>query len=221
MMADSIEPIPSDAEATSAELAACAQAQPRAQVAAQGEAQGEAQDGAPPEPENTAVNSAGIKRHILLDQLESKARASNGESGGSNGNGAGNGMSINRSSAPMSAPKVSLPPASSPAATSPGGDFDEDYVPRIAHGFEPPSQAGQAVHLHVASDLATQEILHRLYNLCQQHSGETEVWLHLDNGTEMVQLKVSTSFWVNADAQFIEDVAAVLGAANVMAPLVN
>ena len=108
-----------------------------------------------------------------------------------------------------------MPPASAPAY----GGGDEDYVPRIHHGFEPPAEAVDAVHLHVSSELATQDILHRLYNMCQQHAGATEVWLHLDNGTEMVQLRVSASFWVNADSQFIEDVAELLGADNVMAPL--
>ena len=110
------------------------------------------------------------------------------------------------------------PPASSPAH---GNGHDDDYVPRVQHGFEPPAEAVDAVHLHVASDMATQDILHRLYNMCQQHSGATEVWLHLDNGTEMVQMRVSASFWVNADAQFVQDVAELLGADNVMAPVLG
>ena len=216
MMADSIEPIKTDeAEAQSADLAA------RAEMAAGAEPSGDTLA----ETENTAINSSGIKRHILLDQLESKARASNGGANGNGGNGAngqsaGNGMSINRSHAPS----VNLPPASAPSMPPPAsapayGGGDEDYVPRIHHGFEPPAEAVDAVHLHVSSELATQDILHRLYNMCQQHSGATEVWLHLDNGTEMVQLRVSASFWVNADPQFIEDVAELLGADNVMAPM--
>ena len=183
-----------------------------------GGASGGGASGAPAE--NTAINSSGIKRHILLDQLESKARASNGENGGGKGQSAANGMSINRSHAPS----VHLPPASAPSmppisAPAYGGGHDSDYVPRVHHGFEPPAEAGNAVHLHVASEMATQDILHRVYNMCQQHSGATEVWLHLDNGTEMVQLRVSASFWVNADQQFIDDVAELLGADNVMAPL--
>ena len=229
MMADSIQRIKTDeAEAESADLAA------RAQMAAGGDANannsangdsangdgasGGGASGAPAE--NTAINSSGIKRHILLDQLESKARASNGENGGGKGQSAANGMSINRSHAPS----VHLPPASAPSmppisAPAYGGGHDSDYVPRVHHGFEPPAEAGNAVHLHVASEMATQDILHRVYNMCQQHSGATEVWLHLDNGTEMVQLRVSASFWVNADQQFIDDVAELLGADNVMAPL--
>ena len=220
MMADSIEPIKTDeAEAQSADLAARAEMAAGAEPGADAPASGEV--------ENTAINSSGIKRHILLDQLESKARASNGgaNGNGSNGNGAngqsaGNGMSINRSHTPS----VNLPPASAPSMPPPPGSApaygggDGDYVPRIHHGFEPPAEAVDAVHLHVSSELATQDILHRLYNMCQQHSGATEVWLHLDNGTEMVQLRVSASFWVNADPQFIEDVAELLGADNVMAP---
>ena len=226
MMADSIEPIKTqEAEAQSADIAA------RAEMAAGADNNGDAgiEGGAP---ENTAINSSGIKRHVLLDQLEAKARASNGENvgngngaGNANGNGAsvGNGMSISRSHAPS----VHLPPASMPApppsVASPayGNGHDDEYIPRIHHGFEPPAEAGNAVHLHVAANVATQDILHRLYNMCQQHSGATEVWLHLDNGTEMVQLRVSASFWVNADAQFVEDVAELLGADNVMAPMLG
>ena len=214
MMADSIEPIKTDeAEAQSAELAQ------RQEMAAGADNGG---DVAAVETENTAINSSGIKRHILLDQLESKARASNGENGHSNG--AGSGMTMNRSHAPS----VNLPPASAMPATPPSsapaygnGHGDDDEIPRVPHGFEPPAEATDAVHLHVSSELATQDILHRLYNMCQQHSGATEVWLHLDNGAEMVQLKVSASFWVNADAQFVEDVADLLGADNVMAPMLG
>ena len=222
MMADSIEPIKTDeAEAQSAELA-------QRQEMAAGADNGGDVAAAQGEVENTAINSSGIKRHILLDQLESKARASNGGNGGnsSHGNGQpnGNGMTLNRSHAPS----VNLPPASAPAATPPpqsspnyGNGHGDDYIPRVHRGFEPPAEATDAVHLHVSSELATQDILHRLYNMCQQHSGATEVWLHLDNGAEMVQLKVSASFWVNADAQFVEDVAELLGADNVMAPMLG
>ncbi len=235
MMADSIEPIKTEeAEAQSAEIA---QRQEMAAGANGVAANNGAQDvaGVGGEIENTAVNSSGIKRHILLDQLESKARASNGGGGntshvpngnGGNGPGAGNGMTMNRSHAPS----VNLPPASSPPAgaapttvpqSSPNysNGHGDDYIPRVHRGFEPPAEAIDAVHLHVSSEMATQDILHRLYNMCQQHSGATEVWLHLDNGAEMVQLKVSASFWVNADAQFVEDVAELLGADNVMAPM--
>ncbi len=213
MMADNIEPIPNDAEADSAEIAA------RNEMAADA---GETE--AAPATENTAVNSSGVKRHILLDQLESNgSNGSNGNGANGNSQNAGNGMSINRSHAPS----VNLPPASAPSVTTPqappayGGGHDDDTVPRVHHGFEPPAEAVDAVHLHVSSEMATQDILHRLYNMCQQHSGATEVWLHLDNGAEMVQMKVSASFWVNADAQFVEDVAELLGADNVMAPMLD
>ena len=210
MMADSIEPIKDDAEAISAELAG--RPQPLDDSGENAGADASAK-------ENTAVNSSGIKRHVLLEQMEAKARASNGENGGAmtNGGAANGGMSVHRSHAPS----VTLPPPSAPmASTAPayGGSFDGDYTPRIGYGFEPPAETEGAVHLHVAAELATQEILHRIYNLCQQHQGATEVWLHLDNGTEMVQLKVSASFWVNADSQFCEDVADLLGESNVLVP---
>ena len=199
MMADSIEPIKDDAEAQSAELAA------RPKPLESGDSGAEA--------EITAVNKTGIKRHVLLEQMEAKARASNGENG-SNGNGSSNGMTLHRAPAPS----VTLPPAAVLPPSNFGGD--EDAVPHIPHGFEPPLEAGEAVHLHVKSEMATPEILHRLYNLCQEHRGATEVWLHLDNGSEMVQLRVSASFWVDADQQFCDDVADLLGAANVMVPAV-
>ncbi len=220
MMADSIEPIKTEeAEAQSADIAA------RQEMAAESSANGGDVAANGGEVENTAINSSGIKRHVLLDQLEAKARASNGANGnGANGQSVGNGMSINRSHAPS----VNLPPASMGAATPPSsspaygnGHGDDDEIPRVPHGFEPPADAVDAVHLHVSSAMATQDILHRLYNMCQQHSGATEVWLHLDNGDEMVQMKISASFWVNADAQFVEDVAELLGADNVMAPVLG
>ncbi len=161
--------------------------------------------------------SNGVKGHVLLDNLGAKNGSdANGHSNG-NGNGAqngGNGFSFSRSSAPS----VTLPPPDSAPSSNSNHAYEEEGPPRIHHSFAPPGDAGDAVHVHVPAGAATREIINRLYNVCRRHPGATELWLHVDNGEEMVQLKVSASYWVNADDHFCEDVAGLLGGENVMVP---
>ena len=206
MMADDVEEIPMEKAQSQSE-----------QIAARADENGDEPktlngiiDAQPPKP----------RGHMLLQQLE-KNGAKNG--GHSNGNGGGNGapkpnasgFSINRSSAPV----VTLPPADAPPPAY-LADEEESGPRSISYAFEPPAEATSAVHLHVSSDLASHQLLARLVNVCQKHRGATEVWLHVDNGSEMVQMKVSPSFWVDADEQFCADVAALLGDENVLLPAI-
>ncbi len=171
-------------------------------------------------PNGNGVNgngSNGVKGHVLLDKLNGNGSSSrsNGYSNG-NGNGApsnGSGFSISRSSAPS----VTLPPQGA-APAMPDSYGEEETVARIGHNFAPPGDAFEAVHVHVPAGIASREIINRLYNVCRRHPGATELWLHVDNGEEMVQLKVSASYWVNADEGFCEDVAGLLGGENVTVP---
>ncbi|MBW3636984.1 MAG: hypothetical protein KY445_11085, partial [Armatimonadetes bacterium] len=205
MMADDIEVI-DDAQAQNA--AAVRAARPPAQESA---------------PEENGEMPSAVKGHVLLDKLASNGNV-NGHSNGNghtnghkNGNGTnghsnGNGFSFSRSSAPT----VTLPPSNAPAVATP--TFDDEGPARIGYGFAPPAEASDAVHVHVPAGAATREIVNRLYNVCRRHPGATQLWLHVDNGEEMVQLKVSASYWVNADDGFCQDVASLLGGENVLVP---
>ena len=48
--------------------------------------------------------------------------------------------------------------------------------------------------------------------------GETEVWLHIDNGVEMMQLRVSHAYWVDASPDFCDQVVHELGEGRVLVP---
>jgi hypothetical protein len=89
---------------------------------------------------------------------------------------------------------------------------------RIGRVFAPPVSAAGCVHLHVGEDKATAQTLGRLWNICKNYRGETEVWLHIDNGVEMMQLKVSQSYWVEPTPEFCQEVLSVLGEGCVLAP---
>jgi hypothetical protein len=194
LMADDIEEIKVEqAEAMSAELAS----RPRA-----------------------AEPAPAPKGHILLQQMAANGNGhSNGNGNGySNGNGSdahtnGTGMSMNRSVVPSDGgPPIQLPQPSTPSYTY------EDGPPHIGHVFAPPPEAGNAVHIHVPPGSATHEVVHKLFNICQKNRGATEVWLHVDNGTEMVQLKISPSFWVDSTEEFCQDVIGLLGNENLLVP---
>jgi hypothetical protein len=88
----------------------------------------------------------------------------------------------------------------------------------IGRTFAPPPSAAGCVHLHIGEDYATAETLSRLWNICRNHHGDTEVWLHIDNGVEMMQLRVSHAYWVDASPEFCNEVLAVLGEGCVLVP---
>ena len=133
---------------------------------------------------------------------------------GANGNGAAQngGMTMHRTPA-SAAPMSSLPPAASTREYSQNG-----ATPSIARAFAPPPETGSCVHLHIAESRATHEVLGQLWNICRQHPGETEVWLHIDNGVEMLQMRVSDSFWVTPTAEFCDAASRVIGEQAVLMP---
>lgn len=88
----------------------------------------------------------------------------------------------------------------------------------VARGFAPPASATDAVHLHIDEIRATAEILNKLWNICRGHRGDTEVWLHIDNGIETMQLRVSPSYFVQVNQQFCDEIITVLGADKVLVP---
>lgn len=98
-------------------------------------------------------------------------------------------------------------------------EYAGQVTPRqIARGFAPPNSASNCVHLHIAEQKATADILGKVWNICRANKGETEVWLHLDTGEEMLQLRVSHAFWVEPSPQFCQQVLQVLGEGCVLAP---
>lgn len=151
----------------------------------------------------------------------------NGTNGnGANGNGSNNGapgISINRSVAGSNGANGSgsngngYNNGSNGNGTN-GSDEGRPMTPRIGRGFAPPQWAGHCVHLHIADDAATPEILNRLWTICRTYQGDTEVWLHLDNGEETVQLRVSPSYWVDASPDFCDEIAHILGESHLMLP---
>ena len=115
-----------------------------------------------------------------------------------------------------SAPNITMPePMTAPAPTY---SYEEEGPARIGYGFAPPVEASEAVHLHISSSVASMDVVHKLYSLCKTHSGTRELWLHLDNGQEMVQLKVSASFSVDPCPEFCDAVTGLLGFGNVQVP---
>jgi DNA polymerase III alpha subunit len=90
--------------------------------------------------------------------------------------------------------------------------------PPCASGFVPPEEASHCVHLHIAEEQASQDVLMKLWNICKAHPGQTEVWLHIDNGIETLQLKVSPAYFVVPTPQFCDEALAVLGEGRVLVP---
>ena len=88
----------------------------------------------------------------------------------------------------------------------------------IGREFTPPASSSHCVHMHIPEDCATAEKLGRLWNICKLYPGETEVWLHIDNGVEMMQLRASHAYWVNASAEFCNQVVGELGEGRLLVP---
>lgn len=221
IMADSIEVIEDEqAQKASADAAARPKPDPDAPVEAVTSGNGSNGNG-----------QSTVKGHMLLGQIANNGGnghsngngngngysngngASKNGNGGSNGNGAPSGFSFNRSSAPT----VTLPPADAMPMQAPPV-FEDEGPARIGYDFSPPMEASDAVHVHLRAGIATREIVNKLYAVCRRHPGATELWLHVDNGEEMVQMRVSASYWVNADDQFCDDVASLLGEESVLVP---
>ena len=89
---------------------------------------------------------------------------------------------------------------------------------RIARAFAPPEWGAHCVHMHIAEGHATSETLSKLWNICRRYHGETEVWLHIDNGVEMMQLRVSSAYWVEPTPEFCNEVLGVLGESCLLVP---
>jgi hypothetical protein len=103
-------------------------------------------------------------------------------------------------------------------AAPPTGGYGEEETPRIARGFYPPPTASECVHLHFTEDMANASVISKIWNICRAHPGDTPVWLHIDNGLETMQLKVSDSFNVDGSVEFCIEVREVLGSECVVQP---
>jgi DNA polymerase-3 subunit alpha len=142
---------------------------------------------------------------------------------GTNGNGAPTGhITINRRSAPPSeeAPRA-LQAGSTPgsgSASEPTTPTPASQLPAAKRSFTPPQSALHCVHLHIAEDAANSDTIMKLWNICKAHPGQTEVWLHVDNGIETLQMKVSPAYFVVPTPEFCDQVLDVLGEGRVLVP---
>jgi DNA polymerase III alpha subunit len=134
----------------------------------------------------------------------------NGSNGhnGSNGNGANGGYSNGQSNGNGHAN----------GSGSASSEYSRSAAQIIGRTFAPPYDAGHCVHLYISEGRADASTLSKLWNACRNHRGDTEVWLHIDNGLEMMQLRVSPSFWVDPTPEFCEEIYAVLGQECVQMP---
>ena len=169
---------------------------------------------------NGASNGGAKTGGITMNRSNASGAGQNGANGngkpysGSNGNGA-NGSHSNGANANGSNGHTN----GNGNSQSNNIEYSNQAGPRaIGRQFAPPESAASCVHLHIAEDKATADILGRVWNICRTHKGDTEVWLHLDNGAEMLQLRVSHAFWVEPTPQFCQEVLTVLGEGCVLAP---
>ena len=157
-------------------------------------------------------------------------------------NGAANGhITINRKSVPASSSSDEAPlPEPPPVSQNGGPDYSAapstqsvastqsaasaqpapstPRSPRGSRGFAPPQSASHCVHLHIVEPSATSATIMKLWNICKAHPGQTEVWLHIDNGIETLQMKVSPAYFVVPTPEFCDQVLGVLGEGRVLVP---
>ncbi len=155
----------------------------------------------------TPQNGNGISLH--RSNIDSPPANGNGAySNGANGNGTNGGYVPE---APSYAPEFAA------STTASNGEWG-DAVESIGRFFSPPEWAAGCVHLHIGEDCATAETLGKLWNICKRHHGNTEVWLHIDNGLEMMQLRVAPDYWVEPSEEFAGELLSVLKAECLQVP---
>jgi hypothetical protein len=66
--------------------------------------------------------------------------------------------------------------------------------------------------------MASAEIVNKLWTICRNHHGQYEVWLHVDNGVELLQLRVAEAFWVDPTPEFCDAILDVLGDGHLLVP---
>lgn len=196
VMADGIEVIPADAADQAAST-------PRPKAA-------------PAQPQSTPAGSW----HPASANGNGNGAHANGASNGStpmNGNGvAGNGSSAN--GAANGGISISHRPIEGGPAPEPSTPVPVASAPRSTQNFQAPPEAEDCVHLYISEHSANSETVMKLWNICKAHPGQTEVWLHIDNGIETLQLKVSPAYWVVPTPQFHQEAASVLGHEQVRVP---
>ena len=225
-MADEIEVIPPSAASENYEAAA----PPAASTAA-----GDATEAPSNGPVAQAINNLGISINRNSTALNGNgsnghgngtnghANGANGYSNGANGHAAngngsnghnGNGNGANGNGANGNGANGH----SNGNGSQSNGDSYRNEPPLISRSFAPPQWASHCVHLYIPEHTASAETLSRLWNICRSHHGETEVWLHIDNGQEMMQLRVAPAFWVDASSEFFDQALSVLGEGHVLVP---
>jgi hypothetical protein len=218
IMADEIQVIPNDAAATVAsDYAATSVPVEASGVAANGATNGVADYAA--NGSGHANGAALVNGGISVNRNGSYANGSNGSNGhGANGNGA-NGNGANGANGYHGANGNGANGANGNGANGHAVDVPRSKEPaQIGRVFSPPPWAYNCVHLHISEENASADILGRLWNICRSHQGETEVWLHIDNGVEMMQLRVAPDYWVTPTPDFRNEVLRVLSEECLMVP---
>ena len=177
----------------------------------------------PPE----AMSGASAATYAFAAQMPPATMPEGGQNGGmtlhrSNGNGHANAHGIGNGHTPDFGPNGNgaagaLQHQNGNGSSGGYGNFEEG-PPRIARGFYPPPTAGECVHLHFSEKAATAAMISKVWNICRAHHGETPIWLHIDNGLETMQLKVSDSFNVDASPEFCARMREVLGEQCIIEP---
>ena len=155
---------------------------------------------------------------ISLHRSNIDAPPTNGNGSYSNGHSNGNGHYANGNGATDYAPDApSYAPEFASGTTAGNGEWG-DAVESIGRFFSPPEWAAGCVHLHIGEDCATAETLGKLWNICKRYHGDTEVWLHVDNGLEMMQLRVAPDYWVEPSEELANELLGVLRAECLQVP---
>jgi hypothetical protein len=223
IMADSVELIPADAEHLVVDNPIAA-APPPVELPSEIEGQVVYQPAAPINtPNNTSKSANGVssRSYVMSGNGNGHTNGKSGYNGnGHNGNShSGNGHNGNGNGRASH----NVPHNSHNNAPTPAPPPVEDYRPagpaRIGRAFAPPHDAMHAVHMHITHDMATADIINKLWNICRAHPGKCEVWLHIDNGLELLQLRVAENFFVEPDQQFIDEVLDILGDGKLLVPV--
>ena len=210
IMADSVELIPQDAQQLVVDTPAAATLP--IELPSEIEGQTVYQPAAPIKAPLHTPASEVTKRGYTMGANGNGNGHSNGKNG-YNGNGH-NGHNGNHGNGRADARTPNnAPPVEAPRPEAPRGPV------RIGRAFAPPHDAMHAVHMHLTQEMANADIINKLWNICRAHHGQCEVWLHIDNGLELLQLRVAENFFVEPNQQFIDEVLDVLGDGRLLVPV--
>lgn len=84
-----------------------------------------------------------------------------------------------------------------------------------------PDASDERVTLFLTPETANGDTISKLWHLCKKHRGTTEVWLSIDTGTRAAQMRVSPTYWVEPNDEFVQAAVELLGQDKVRLPVEN